>query len=36
VDRLNRGVASRGVSGRFITAFYATLAADGSLLFSNA
>ncbi|MDA1186102.1 MAG: SpoIIE family protein phosphatase [Acidobacteria bacterium] len=36
VTTLNRGVASRGISGRFITAFYATLAADGSLLFSNA
>ena len=36
VATLNRAVASRGISGRFITGFYATLAADGSLLFSNA
>jgi len=34
--KLNRGVVNRGISGRFLTAFYATLAADGSLLFSNA
>ena len=36
LSKLNRGVVSRGISGRFLTAFYATLAADGSLLFSNA
>ena len=36
VSRLNQGLVRRGIQGRFLTAFYAILAADGSLLFSNA
>ena len=36
LSKLNRGVVSRGIAGRFLTAFYATLSADGSLLYSNA
>ena len=36
VTRLNLGLVRHGIPGRFLTAFYAILAADGSLLFSNA
>jgi serine phosphatase RsbU (regulator of sigma subunit)/pSer/pThr/pTyr-binding forkhead associated (FHA) protein len=36
VARLNQGLLRRGIEGRFLTAFYATLAADGSLVYSNA
>ncbi len=36
VSRLNQSLVRRGIPGRFLTAFYAILAADGSLLFSNA
>jgi phosphoserine phosphatase RsbU/P len=36
VARLNRGLFRRGVQGRFLTAFYAILSPDGSLLYSNA
>lgn len=33
---LNRRVFRRGIEGRFLTAFYAVLGADGSLVYSNA
>ena len=36
VTRINRGLFRRNVPGRFLTAFYAILSPDGSLLFSNA
>ena len=36
VMRINRGLFRRNVQGRFLTAFYAILSPDGSLLYSNA
>ena len=36
VTRLNKGLFRRGIEGRFLTAFYAILSSDGSLLYSNA
>ena len=36
VTRINRGLFRRNVQGRFLTAFYAILSPDGSLLYSNA
>ena len=36
IARLNQGLVRRGIAGRFLTAFYGILTADGSLLFSNA
>jgi serine phosphatase RsbU (regulator of sigma subunit) len=36
VTRLNLGLFRRGIEARFLTAFYAILSADGSLLYSNA
>jgi sigma-B regulation protein RsbU (phosphoserine phosphatase) len=36
ITRLNRGLFRRNVEGRFLTAFYAILSPDGSLLYSNA
>ncbi|MGH9255731.1 MAG: SpoIIE family protein phosphatase [Vicinamibacterales bacterium] len=36
MTRLNRGLFRRGIEGRFLTAFYAILAPDGSLVYSNA
>ena len=35
LERLNRGLLRRGVEARFVTTFYAMLAADGSLTYSN-
>jgi len=36
VTRLNLGLFRRAIEARFLTAFYAILASDGSLLYSNA
>jgi phosphoserine phosphatase RsbU/P len=36
VTRLNHGLFRRAIEARFLTAFYAILGADGSLLYSNA
>ncbi|HEY5617374.1 MAG TPA: SpoIIE family protein phosphatase [Vicinamibacterales bacterium] len=36
MTKLNRGLFRRAVEGRFLTAFYAILAPDGSLVYSNA
>jgi serine phosphatase RsbU (regulator of sigma subunit) len=36
MTRLNSGVFRRSIPGRFLTAFYATLAPDGTLTYSNA
>ena len=36
VTKLNQGLLRRGIHARFLTAFYAILSADGSLVFSNA
>lgn len=36
VARLNQNVFRRGIAGRFLTAFYGALAADGTLTYSNA
>jgi serine phosphatase RsbU (regulator of sigma subunit) len=36
ITRLNRGLVRRDVDGRFLTAFYAILGPDGSLVYSNA
>jgi sigma-B regulation protein RsbU (phosphoserine phosphatase) len=36
VTRLNHGLFRRAIEARFLTAFYAILAGDGSLLYSNA
>ncbi|MBI4484553.1 MAG: SpoIIE family protein phosphatase, partial [Acidobacteria bacterium] len=36
VTKLNTGLFRRGIEARFLTAFYAILAADGSLVYSNA
>jgi sigma-B regulation protein RsbU (phosphoserine phosphatase) len=35
LTRLNRGMLRRGVEARFVTTFYAMLAPDGSLTYSN-
>jgi serine phosphatase RsbU (regulator of sigma subunit) len=36
IARLNHGLFRRSIQGRFLTAFYGILSADGSLLYSNA
>ena len=36
VESLNRRVFRRGIEGRFLTAFYAVLGPDGSLVYTNA
>jgi sigma-B regulation protein RsbU (phosphoserine phosphatase) len=36
ITRINQGLFRRGIEGRFLTAFYGILTADGSLLYSNA